>query len=63
MTPAEQYRQLASQALARGQSMQSISEDRDWQYLARLYLQLAKQAERNARKDALTIRFCANPGH
>jgi hypothetical protein len=32
--------------------MQSISEDRDWQYLARLYLQLAEQAERNARKDA-----------
>jgi hypothetical protein len=52
MTPAEEYRQLASQALGRCQTVQNISEFRDWQYLARLYLQLAEQAERTSRKDA-----------
>ena len=51
MTLAKQYKQLASQALARASSEKS-GEQVEWQRLSELYMQLAEQAERNARKDA-----------
>ena len=51
MTLAKQYKQLASQALARARSAKS-GEQVEWQRLSELYMQLAEQAERNARKDA-----------
>ena len=51
MTLAKQYTQLASQALARARSAKS-GEQVEWQRLSERYMQLAEQAERNARKDA-----------
>ena len=51
MSPAEQYRQLAAQVLAKSQSEQSMTERAEWRRLSELYLQLAAQAERGERKD------------
>ena len=51
MTLAKQYKQLASQALARANSEKS-GEQVEWQRLSELYMRLAEQADRNARKNA-----------
>ena len=52
MTLAKQYKQLASQALARASSEKG-GEQVEWQRLSERYMQLAEQAERNARKYAI----------
>ena len=44
MTLAKQYKQLASQALARASSEKS-GEQVEWQRLSERYMQLAEQAE------------------
>ena len=51
ITSAKQYRQLASQALARARSEKS-GEQVEWQRLSELYMQLAEQAERSEGQEA-----------
>lgn len=49
MTAAGQYRRLAAQLSAKARKEKS--PDADWNHLAKSYLRLAQQAERNARTD------------
>jgi hypothetical protein len=51
MTPAEQYRALASQLRARARLADTPRLMSEWEHLARCYLRLATQAEENERLD------------
>lgn len=51
MTPAEQYRALASQLRARARLAHTARLMSEWEHLARCYLRLATQAEENERLD------------
>lgn len=51
MTPAEQYRVLASQLRARARLAETPRLVSEWEHLARCYLRLARQAEENQKLD------------
>jgi hypothetical protein len=51
MTPAEQYRTLAAQLRARAQKEESRQIRAEWEHLARCYVRLAEQADRNGQTD------------
>lgn len=51
MTPAEQYRALASQLRARARLAETPRLMSEWEHLANCYLRLARQAEANEKLD------------
>ncbi len=51
MTPAEQYRALASQLRARARLADTPRLMSEWEHLASCYLRLARQAEENEKLD------------
>ena len=51
MTAAEQYRALAAQLRARAQNEDSAQLRAEWEHLARCYVRLAEQADRNGHTD------------
>jgi hypothetical protein len=51
VTPAEQYRVLASQLRARSRLAETPRLMSEWEHLARCYLRLAQQAEENEKLD------------
>ena len=51
MTSAEQYRALAAQLRARAQNEESAQLRAEWEHLARCYVRLAEQADRNGHTD------------
>lgn len=53
MTPADQYRILAAQFMARAKSEQNLKLHSEWQYLAICYLRIAEQADRNSQTDVV----------
>jgi hypothetical protein len=53
MTPADQYRTLAAQFMARAKSEQNMKLRSEWQYLAVCYLRIAEQADRNSQTDVV----------
>ena len=53
MTPADQYRILAAQFMARAKSEQNMKLRSEWQYLAVCYLRIAEQADRNSQTDVV----------
>lgn len=53
MMPADQYRVLAAQFMARAKSEQNVKLRSEWQYLAVCYLRIAEQADRNSETDVV----------
>jgi hypothetical protein len=53
MTPADHYRVLAAQFMARAKSEQNLKLRSEWQYLSICYLRLAEQADRNGQTDVV----------
>jgi hypothetical protein len=51
VTPADQYRALAARFRAHARTTDSARLSSEWENLARCYLRLAEQAERNDRLD------------
>ncbi|HEV2629002.1 MAG TPA: hypothetical protein VGV41_10200 [Pseudolabrys sp.] len=51
MTPAEQYRVLASRLRAKARLAETPRLTSEWEHLARCYLRLARQAEENEKLD------------
>jgi hypothetical protein len=51
MTPGAQYRKLAAQLRAKARTEGSSSLKAEWEHLARCYVRLVDQAERNSRTD------------
>ncbi len=51
--PADQYRVLAAQFMARAKSEQNVKLRSEWQYLAVCYLRIAEQADRNSETDVV----------
>ncbi len=51
MTPAEQYRALASKLKAKAANERDVILASEWMQLARSYLRLAEQAEQNTLAD------------
>jgi hypothetical protein len=51
VTPAEQYRVLASRLRARARLSETSRQMTEWEHLARCYLRLAQQAEENEKLD------------
>lgn len=47
MTPADQYRALAARFRAHARSTDNPRLGAEWEHLARCYIRLAEQAERN----------------
>jgi len=60
MTRAQEYRYLAERVRDRARQA-DINLAAEWEQLARCYLLLAEQAERNEQADILTIRYCPSP--
>lgn len=53
MTPADHYRVLAAQFMARAKVEQNLTLRSEWQYLGVCYLRLAEQADRNSQTDVV----------
>ena len=53
MNPADQYRTRAAQLRALAQEVDSPFLRSEWQHLARCYVLLAEQADKNAHLDAV----------
>jgi hypothetical protein len=51
MTPATHYRTLAAQLRSRARTEDNRHLREEWDHLARCYLKLAEQADRNSRTD------------
>ena len=51
MTPATHYRTLAAQLRSRARTEDNRQLREEWDHLARCYLKLAEQADRNSRTD------------
>jgi hypothetical protein len=51
VTPADQYRKLASQLQAHAREADSEYLRIEWEHLAHCYLRLAEQADKNSRVD------------
>lgn len=51
MAPADHYRVLAAQFMARAKTEQNLKLRSEWQYLGVCYLRLAEQADRNSETD------------
>ena len=49
MSPARQYRNLAAQLRAKAQGEEDRQVRAEWEHLARCYIRLAEEAERNGR--------------
>lgn len=47
MNPADQYRALAARFRAHARTTESARLSTEWEHLARCYVRLAEQAERN----------------
>ena len=60
MTRAQEYRYLAERVRDRARQA-DINLAAEWEQLARCYLLLAEQVERNEQADILTIRYCPSP--
>ena len=52
MTPADHYKKLAAQLQAKARDEESSDLRAEWNHLARSYLRLAEQADRNHRMDS-----------
>lgn len=53
MTPADQYRTRAAQLRAMARDVASPLLRREWEHLARCYVLLAEQADKNGQTDTL----------
>ena len=51
MSPAQQYRKLAAQLAAKARNEKDRAAKVEWEHLAKSYLRLAEQAEKNSRTD------------
>ena len=62
MTPADQYRALAARFRARARTTDSARLSAEWEHLARCYVRLAEQAERNLDLDIVYETPAPRPG-